>query len=53
LIDCVFLCTKHHDLIFDIEVHDRRRKSPTYYAASVKAAIEAGGGNWKAGQIPL
>ena len=52
-IDCIFLCTKHHSLVHSVEVHDRCRKSPTYYAASVKAAIEAGGDDWKAEHIPL
>jgi hypothetical protein len=53
LIDCVFLCTKHHDLVFDVEKLDGRWRSLTYYAASVKAAIEVGGGNCKEGQILL
>jgi hypothetical protein len=52
-IDCIFLCTKHHSLVHEVEANDGYRKSPTYYAASVKAAISAGGGGWKADQIPL
>jgi hypothetical protein len=52
-IDCVFLCETHHKLVHRVAKLDGLGKPLAHYTSAVKAAIEVGGGDWKAEQIPL